>query len=331
MVVSSKKCQNFPSLSMHSYTLIAPAKINLYLEIIGDRPDGYHELITIFQSVALSDFIELRPNGTEQIRLYCDNPQVPLDSSNLAYRAAALMAEEFPKIFANYGGVDISIDKQIPVAAGLAGGSTDGAAVLVGMNLMWQLGLTVPELQTLAARLGSDMPFCISGGTAIATGRGEKLDPIIDLDDLWVVLAKYRSLSVSTAWAYKTYKEQYGSSYIFDKERVLSRSAQVHSGSLVKAILHKESASIGKLIHNDLEKVVLSAFEQVARLREAFQQVECLGAMMSGSGPTVFALCESKEQAEMVTLKTKETIPDPDLAFWITRLSSAGIQIDSFN
>lgn len=316
---------------MHSYTLIAPAKINLYLEIVGDRPDGYHELITIFQSVALSDFIELRPNGTEQIRLYCDNPEVPLDSSNLAYRAAALMKEEFPKIFANYGGVDISIDKQIPVAAGLAGGSTDGAAVLVGMNLMWQLGLTVPELQTLAARLGSDMPFCISGGTAIATGRGEKLDPIIDLDDLWVVLAKYRSLSVSTAWAYKTYKEQFGSSYIFDKEGVISRSAQVHSGSLVKAILHKESVNIGKLIHNDLEKVILPAFGQVARLREAFQQVECLGAMMSGSGPTVFALCESKEQAEMVTVKVREMIPAPDLAFWITRLSSAGIQIDSFS
>jgi 4-diphosphocytidyl-2-C-methyl-D-erythritol kinase len=256
---------------------------------------------------------------------------VPLDNSNLAYRAAQLIVEEFPKIFANYGGVDIFIDKQIPVAAGLAGGSTDGAAVLVGMNLMWELGLTVPDLQNLGARLGSDVPFCVSGGTAIATGRGEKLDSLFNLDDLWVVLAKYRSLSVSTAWAYKTYKEQFGSSYIFDKEGVRSRSAQVHSGPLVKAILNRETASIGKLIHNDLEKVVLPAFGQVARLREAFQQVECVGAMMSGSGPTVFALCESKEQAEMVTVKVREMIPDPDLAFWITRMSSAGIEVDAFN
>jgi 4-diphosphocytidyl-2-C-methyl-D-erythritol kinase len=314
---------------MHSYTLIAPAKINLYLEIIGDRPDGYHELVMILQSIDLADLIELRPNGTEQIRLHCDSPEVPLDRSNLAYRAAELMQQEFPKIFANYGGVDITIDKNIPVAAGLAGGSTDGAAVLVGLNLIWELGLTVPELQTLAAKIGSDVPFCISGGTAIATGRGEQLDPIIDLDNPWVVLAKYRSLSVSTAWAYQTYKKRFGSSYISDREGVRSRTAKVHSGPLVNAITHKDGTSIGKLLHNDLEKVVLPEFPQVAQLREAFQKVGCLGTMMSGSGPTVFALCESKERAETLKIQVRETIPDLDLEFWVAQLSSAGIQVDS--
>ncbi|AFY78467.1 4-diphosphocytidyl-2C-methyl-D-erythritol kinase [Pleurocapsa sp. PCC 7327] len=316
---------------MHSYTLIAPAKINLYLEIIGDRPDGYHELVMILQSIDLADTIELRPNGTEQIRLHCNNLQVPLDVSNLAYRAVEVMREEFPKIAANYGGVDIFIDKKIPVAAGLAGGSTNGAAVLVGINLMWELGLTIPELQTLGAKLGLDVPFCISGGTAIATGRGEQLDPIVDLDNLWVVLAKYRSLSVSTAWAYKTYKQKFGSSYISDSEGVKSRTAQMHSGSLVSAIAHKDGASIGKLLYNDLEKVVLPAFPQVAQLREAFQEVGCLGTVMSGSGPTVFALCESSDRAEIVRVKVRETIPDPDLEFWVAQLSSAGIEVASFS
>lgn len=316
---------------MHSYTLIAPAKINLYLEIIGDRPDGYHELVMILQSIDLADIIELRPNRTEQVRLHCNNPQVPLDESNLAFRAVALMQKEFPKIAANYGGVDIVIDKRIPVAAGLAGGSTNGAAALVGMNLMWKLGLTVPELQILAANLGSDVPFCVSGGTAIATGRGEKLDPIIDLDNLWLVLAKYRSISVSTAWAYQTYKQQFDGSYILDTEGVKSRSAQVHSGPLVSAIIHKDILSIGKLLHNDLEKVVLPTFPAVAKLREAFQQAGCLGTMMSGSGPTVFALCESREQAEIVKVKVRETILDPDLEFWVTQLSSSGIEVVSYS
>jgi len=135
---------------MHSYTLLAPAKINLYLEIVGDRPDGFHELVMVMQTVALCDRITLRPNGLQEFRLFCSHPLVPQDSSNLAHRAATLMAKEFPRLFANYGGIDITIEKHIPVAAGLAGGSTNAAAVLVGIDLIWELGLTRPELETLA-------------------------------------------------------------------------------------------------------------------------------------------------------------------------------------
>ena len=314
---------------MHSYSLIAPAKINLYLEIIGDRPDGYHELVMILQSIDLADRIELYPNGTQKIRVHCHHPQVPLDQSNLAYRAAQLMREEFRDTFANLGGVEINIDKRIPVAAGLAGGSADAAAVLVGINQMWQLGLTQPELQTLAAKLGSDVPFCISGGTAIATGRGEQLDPIDDLENLWVVLAKYRSLSVSTAWAYQTYKQQFSNSYISDAENVQSRTVQVHSGPLVSAIIHKDGALIGKLLHNDLEKVVLPEFPQVAKLREAFEGAGGLGTLLSGSGPTIFTLCESQGQAEEIKGQVRGAIADPDLEFWLARLTSTGIQVAS--
>jgi 4-diphosphocytidyl-2-C-methyl-D-erythritol kinase len=313
---------------MHSYSLIAPAKINLCLEIIGDRPDGYHELVMILQSIDLADRIELRPNGTEEMRIHCHHPQVPLDQSNLAYGAAQLMKQEFPTVAANYGGLDISIDKRIPVAAGLAGGSTNAAAVLVGIDMIWELGLTQPELQTLGAQLGSDVPFCIAGGTAIATGRGEQIDPINDLDFLWVVLAKFRGLSVSTPWAYQAYKQQFGSSYLSDRKKIASRTARIHSGPLVSAIIHKEAARIGSLLHNDLEKVVLPEFPQVLHLREAFQKAGGLGTMMSGSGPTVFALCESEAQAQTIKATVRGRIPDPDLDFWIARLTSTGIQIE---
>ena len=314
---------------MHSYSLIAPAKINLHLEIIGDRPDRFHELVMILQSIDLADQIDIHANSTQNISIHCNHPQVPLDETNLAYRAAKLMCEQFPDVYHNFGGVDIVIKKNIPVAAGLAGGSTNAAAVLVGINMMWKLGLTQPELQDFAAKIGSDVPFCVSGGTAIATGRGEKLDPINDLDNIWVVLAKYNNLNISTAWAYQTYRQQYSNTYISDAEGIKSRTAKLHSSPLVSAIIHKQTSEIGNLLYNDLEKVVLPKYPQVAQLRSAFAEVEILGTMMSGSGPTVFALCESESQALSVKQQVKETLSDPNLDFWVTKLSSGGIQVGS--
>lgn len=310
---------------MHSYSLFAPAKINLHLEIIGDRPDGYHELVMIMQSVDLGDTIEIRANGTDEIRLFCQNPQVPLDRSNLAYKAVALLQKKFPTQAQNFGGLDIEITKQIPVAAGLAGGSTNAAAVLVGVNLLWSLGLTQPELRELGALLGSDVPFCISGGTAIATGRGEKIAPLPDLTDIWVILAKYNDLSVSTAWAYKFYREQFNHLYVSDNQDIRQRTHQVHSGDLAKAINHKDIEKIGLLLYNDLQKVVLPEYPQVENLIKKFQAQKCLGSMMSGSGPTVFALCRNQTEAEKVTQNITEEINDPNLNLWITKMSPYGI------
>lgn len=314
---------------MRSYSLIAPAKINLYLEILSDRPDGYHELAMILQSIELADQIDLRAIGTDTILVHCDHPQVPTNQDNLAYRAVQLMAEQFPGVFAKFGGVEITIKKQIPVAAGLAGGSTDAAAILVGVDLMWQLGLTQPELQDLAAQLGSDVPFCLAGGTAIATGRGEQLSSLPGLDSLYVVLAKDRNLMISTPWAYKTYRNQFGHAYVRDAESLESRAHRVHSGPMVHAIYNKNESQIGQLLHNDLEKVVLPTTPQVAQLREAFQSSGALGTMMSGSGPTVFALCESEVQAHEIQQKVRAMIPDPDVDFWVTRFSNRGIHVIS--
>lgn len=311
---------------MRSYSLIAPAKINLYLEILGDRPDGFHELVMVMQSIDLADQIDLRANGTDAIRLACDHPQVPKDTSNLAYRAAELMSQQFPEAYARFGGVDIVLHKHIPIGAGLAGGSTNAASVLVGIDLLWELGLTQSELQELGAILGSDVPFCIAGGTALATGRGEKLAALPDLDNVFVVLGKYRSLSVSTPWAYKTYRKQFSESYLTHPEDLQQRLHQVHSGPMVAAIGHRNSAEIGRLLYNDLEKVVLPEYPQVAKLRETFQELRPWGAMMSGSGPTVFALVETQAQAEQMKQQVATTIADPDLELWVAKFNQSGIR-----
>ncbi len=324
-----------PSLAMRPYSLLAPAKINLYLEILGDhvsggeapRPDGFHEMVMVLQSVSLVDRIDLRANGSDTVHVYCNHPEVPNDANNLAYRAAMLMIKQFPDCFARYGGVDITIHKQIPVGAGLAGGSSNAAAVLVGLDLLWNLGLTRDELQELGAVLGSDVPFCIAGGTALATGRGEQLDVLPSLDQLYVVLAKYRHLSVSTAWAYQTYRKRFGESYLSRSNDLEQRRQQIHSGPMMNAIAHRDGAKIGQLLRNDLEKVVLPEHPQVLKLREAFQQGNPIGTMMSGSGPTVFALVDSQAQAERLQAQVKQAIADPDLDFWIAKFNPSGIRI----
>ncbi|MBG1265779.1 4-(cytidine 5'-diphospho)-2-C-methyl-D-erythritol kinase [Nostoc sp. WHI] len=309
---------------MHSYSLMASAKINLYLEIIGARPDGYHDLAMVLQSIDLADQIDLRPLGTNAIHLHCDHPEVPQDESNLAYKAAALMAETFPDVLAKYGGVEITIQKRIPVGAGLAGGSTNAAAVLVGLNLMWNLKLSDKQLQDLGSLLGSDVPFCIVGGTKLATGRGECLSSLPVLDDFYVVLGKYRSLCVSTAWAYQTFRHQYLTNELARE----NRQQEVCLEKMMSAIKDRNNGQIGQLLHNDLERVVLPEYPQVQQLRDEFRGLGCAG-MMSGSGPTVFALTNSQTQAQQVLESMKIAIPDPDLDLWVSKFRDSSIRVSS--
>ena len=252
-------------------TLKAYAKINLALEVLGKRPDGYHEVAMIMQSVSLHDTLILSLQESD-ITLMCDRPELPCDHSNLAYRAAELLRREVGVA----RGVQIELTKRIPLAAGLAGGSTDAAAVLKGLNRLWGLALSPVELEQLAARLGSDVPFCLWGGTSLATGRGEMLTPLPDFTGHGVVLAN-PSLQVSTAWVYGNYRDAAG-----NRRRDIS--------SLRHSIEQPDFSAVADTLFNDLETVTVPAYPQVAEIKEQLLQAGAAGVLMSGSGPTVFAL-----------------------------------------
>jgi len=314
-------------------TLRANAKINLYLEVIGNRLDGFHELVMVMQSVALSDRITLKCLNGPSIVLNCEHPQVPTDSTNLAHKAVCLLQKRFPNRTNQLGGVEITIEKNIPVGAGLAGGSANAAATLFGLNLLWKLGLTRMELMELGAELGSDVPFCLVGGCAIATGRGEAIDPIAGTPKLYAVLAKYNSLSVSTPWAYKTYRQQYESTYLplSDIANLEARKDHIHSGNLIKALTAQNAAAVGKELSNNLENVVLPAHPNVTALKEtmvaAAAEHSGLGTMMSGSGPTVFTLTETEAQGKEILQAIRQRIEDKDLKLFVVPFTAHGIQL----
>ena len=261
-----------------SLSLKAYAKINLGLEVLGKRPDGYHEVAMIMQSVGLHDIVKLS-RREEAITLSCDRTDLPCDPSNLAYRAAALLRQEFGAT----PGVHIELTKRIPLAAGLAGGSTDAAAVLKGLNRLWRLALSPVELEQLAARLGSDVPFCLWGGTSLATGRGEILTPLPDFTGHGVVLLN-PPLQVSTAWVYGNYRGAAG-----NRRRDIS--------SLRHSIEQQDFLAVAGALFNNLETVTIPAYPQVAAIKEQLLQAGAAGVLMSGSGPTVFALTPDQASA----------------------------------
>lgn len=312
-------------------TLLANAKINLYLEIIGSRSDGFHELVMVMQSVDLADRLTLKPTKAPTIHIECDHPQVPTDSTNLAYKAVALLQKRFPHRTNQQGGVEITIEKKIPVGAGLAGGSSNAAATLFGLDILWDLGLTRVELQELGAELGSDIPFCLVGGCAIATGRGEEINPIPNPPKLHAVLAKYTSLSVSTPWAYKAYRQQFEHTYktLSASASLEERRSRLHSGPIINAISNYDAVAIGSRLSNDLERVVLPAHPKVTQLKQKMQTVAAqhngIGTMMSGSGPTVFTLTETAEQAQAILQALGETVNDPDLQLHAAEFTSRGL------
>jgi 4-diphosphocytidyl-2-C-methyl-D-erythritol kinase len=320
---------------MRSYTLIAPAKINLFLAIVGNhftattppQPDGFHELVMVMQSVDLADRVTVQETSQRGIVVTCDDGEVPQDETNLAYKAAALMQRQFPEQAAKHGGIAIAIEKHIPMGAGLAGGSADCAAVLVGIDLLWELGLTQAELQTIAAQIGSDIPFCVGGGTALATGRGEIIDPLPDLDNLAVVLAKYRNLPVSTPWAYKAFRQAFEPSYPTTPAANAARQQTLKSGQMLSAINQRHAPAIAAALHNDLEKVVLPAHPPIQALRNAFSELPVLGTMMSGSGSTVFALCADQASAIATRQAMHDRFNDPELDLWVTQFSNTGIRL----
>ena len=257
------------------------AKINLTLDILGKRPDGYHEVAMVMQSIGLHDTIEMEKSAAG-IALTINVPWLRADEKNLAWRAVALMQQEYGLS----GGVNMRLTKRIPVAAGLAGGSADAAAVLRGMNRLYELGLSDAKLCELGARLGSDIPFCLLGGTMLSTGRGEVLTRLSNLPETWVVLAKPR-ISVSTAWAYQNYDEQ-GAEQHPDNARIQQEIAR------------GDRKAVAKLLCNVLESVTIKRYDVISRYKTMMLEQGAMASMMSGSGPTVFGLVGSRVQANKI-------------------------------
>jgi 4-diphosphocytidyl-2-C-methyl-D-erythritol kinase len=266
--------------------VIARAKINLTLDVLSLRPDGYHEVKMIMQTIELHDRLFLEP-AQEAISLACDHPGVPSGEENLIYRAAVLLKE----YTGQKKGVTVILDKNIPVAAGLAGGSTDAAAALKGLNSLWELGLTASELMLLGERLGADVPFCLVGGTALARGKGEVLFSLPPLPRMGVVLVK-PPFGVSTVQVYRQYDLTGG-------------GPRPDTKAMLVAIEGKDVKRICHLLANVLETTAALLHPEIITIKNFLLEAGATGAAMSGSGPNVFGLCESEEKAVAVASKLK--------------------------
>jgi 4-diphosphocytidyl-2-C-methyl-D-erythritol kinase len=309
---------------MADVTVRAPAKINLHLEVLGLRPDGYHELAMVMQSIDLADSLVLRSTADATIRLRTDSPELPGDGTNLIVRAAELLRSRvgLPEL-----GVDITLQKRIPIGAGLAGGSSDGAAALVGLDALWGLGLGPTWLHGLAAELGSDMPFCLEGGTQLCFGRGERLEPVTaaGAPGQAVLLIKHPAASVSTPWAYGRCRDLRGDFYLDAEADFEQRRQALRQGPLVAAL-----AGRGPLPHlrNDLQAVVEPEVESIrAGLELLRRSPGALAVAMSGSGPSLFALHPDLASAEAAREALAEPLEALGFAAWCCRCGGSGVSL----
>ncbi|MBN1627607.1 MAG: 4-(cytidine 5'-diphospho)-2-C-methyl-D-erythritol kinase [Deltaproteobacteria bacterium] len=264
-------------MNITDYTIKAPAKINIHLKVTGRRPDGYHELVSIMVPVEIFDIIDLKVSSDAQIRINCMGREIPADDSNLAYRAAG----DFMSRAGIRDGISISLVKNIPVAAGLGGGSSDGAAVLLALNNMYSRPLSQAELHKLALNLGADVPFFLMEAPCLATGVGEILEPIRNWPEAWYIIVT-PPIQVSTAWVYRN----------------LKLKLTTGEYDYIVKTLKNGNFTISGLLENDLETVTTASFPLINTLKKLLVDAGAEGAIMSGSGPSVFGVFASREKAE---------------------------------
>jgi len=258
-----------------SLTLKAPAKVNYLLDVIRRRPDGYHDLRMVMQRVNLCDEITITLTDTPSLSVSCGKKGVPDGPGNIAWKAARIMLD-----LAGSGlGATIAIVKNIPVAAGLGGGSSDAASVLMGMNELLGLGLSDQRLMEIGVKLGADVPFFIFKKTALAEGIGEQLREMPPMPALWVLLVN-PGVHVSTAWVYQNLQ-------------LTSRDGLARLPEFFSSV-----EDVCSLLSNDLESVTIPAFPVIGEIKDRMLSLGALGAMMSGSGPTVFGLFRDRQSAE---------------------------------
>ena len=276
---------------MDKIELKALGKINLGLDILGRRDNGYHDVRMVMQTVYLYDRVFLEKRREDQIQIETNISYLPVNENNIAYKAADLLKKEFHM----EGGVRIRLEKHIPVAAGMAGGSSDAAAVLFGMNRLFGLGLSEEELKERGVKLGADVPYCIMRGTVLAEGIGEILTPLPPMPKCYILIAK-PPLSASTKTVYEKIDRQGIESHP-DIDGILS--------GLSGGDINKVAASMG----NVLEQVMLKEYPVLQTIKDVMIKAGALNAMMSGSGPTVFGVFDSRSRAKAAAARLKRQTP----------------------
>lgn len=269
--------------------LQAFAKINLGLDVLGKREDGYHEVRMIMQTIRMYDQLDMRKSVEPGIHLTTNKKYIPVDENNLVWRAAKLMMDTCGII----EGVSIHLHKVIPVAAGMAGGSSDAAATLVGMNRLFHCGLSKEKLMELGVQIGADVPYCVLRGTALAEGIGEKLTVLPPMPDCWILIGK-PGISVSTKYVYTTLD-------------LNTDTVHPDIDGMKKALEDGNLYGITERMGNVLQDVTIPAYPKVERIKEQMKTLGAVNAMMSGSGPTVFGIFDNEEKAQKACQKLRES------------------------
>ena len=308
----------------NSLRAIAAAKINLHLEVLGLRKDGFHELAMLMQSIDLFDEIDFTKTNNSKIMLTSDDQTLSTGDDNLILRAAKLMSRlsEDKQL-----GAQIHLRKNIPIGAGLAGGSSDAAATMIGLNQLWGLNLSSKKMEGMSAELGSDVPFCFKGGTQLCFGRGESLEPIRiekEASRMAVVLVKDPDVEVSTPWAYGKYKERNSKHYLMREEDFQ-----------VKRQLLREAKWLNPLtplnpppLVNDLQKVIEPAIPAVKNGLEFLLSLEgVLSVAMSGSGPSCFAIFPDLNSARKALKNNNERLQLSGLNAWCCSFRNKGVDL----
>lgn len=264
------------------------AKINLSLDVVRKRYDGYHEIRSVMQQIDLSDQLSFSENKNGVI-ITCDNDQVPVDKSNLVYKAW----EELSKLAKTKIGIRVHIKKRIPVAAGLAGGSTNCATALNALNKLWDLALTEKELMDIGIKIGADVPYCLMGGTALAEGVGEKLTQLRSFKDKSMLIAN-PGIQISTSYAYS--KLELGKN-------------KKNMEEILNCIDNMDIHCISKKMYNVMEDSIIPEHAQIGKLKEEMVKRGALGALMSGSGASVFGLYDDIDYLKFAEKKLKKEVP----------------------
>lgn len=272
---------------MDSIWINAPAKINIGLDVLRRRDDGYHEVKMIMQSIRLFDRLTLTKTSETGIHLQTNLHFLPVNKDNLVYRSAKLLMDEF----GIEGGVDIQLSKRIPVAAGMAGGSTDAASCMLAMNDLYKLNLSKKELMERGVTLGADIPYCILKGTALSEGIGEKLSVIPKTPDCYILIAK-PGIHVSTKFVY--------TNLVLDEH-----TEHPDIDRMITAMEQNDLADLCAHLGNVLETVTIPAHPEIAKIKECMIENGALGSLMSGSGPTVFGIFDDPEKASFAKEKCR--------------------------